>query len=215
LIDGLYGLSPSEFTSARDQAVRELRAEGRRTEAAQVKELRKPTVAAGAVNRLVREHRADVNRFLAAADGLRKAQLGGGDVAKATRLEREALDRLVRAGGDQVRQSLQAAAVDAEAAERLLEGKLEHELEPRGFGTLLLEAPPAPRQSRKSAPAKPAPKPDTRATRARLHEATRALVDARAREREAERGWRRAEAELRKAEAAVAQAEKELEEMSS
>jgi hypothetical protein len=116
VIDRLYGLPPEEFVRARDLAAREFRACGQRAEAARLKELRRPTTAAAAVNRVVREHRPDVERFLAAADALQKAQLAGHDVEKATQRERQALDTLVRIGGDHVRQSMQAAAVDSDAA---------------------------------------------------------------------------------------------------
>ncbi|NLE21713.1 MAG: hypothetical protein GX624_02855 [Actinobacteria bacterium] len=171
-IDRLYELPPAEFTAARNEVARELRAAGRRDEAERVKGLRRPTAAAGAVNRLVREHRADVEEFLRAAAALRDAQFGGtGDREAATREEREALARLLAAGGEEVRQSLLAAAVDDDAAQRLLEARLERELEPSGFGTLLEHAPaegrrlePATRKARggairstQSRPAGPAP----------------------------------------------------------
>ena len=131
IIDELYGLPLSEFTQARNQAASELRRAGRGAEADQVKALRKPSVAAGAVNRLVREHRREVEAFLRAAAVLRDAQFAGkGDLQAATKDEREALERLTRAGGEPVRQSLLAAAVDEQAARELLAGRLEHQLEP-------------------------------------------------------------------------------------
>jgi hypothetical protein len=210
VIDQLFGLPPEEFVPARDLAVRDLRAGGERAEAARVKGLRRPTAAAAAVNRLVREHRSDVRHFLSAAEALRKAQLAGRSADEETRREREALDTLVRAGGHQVRQSLQAAAVDGEAARQLLEARLERELEPRGFGTLLDHAPKGPGRARK-APTQPATrKRDDRPARARLERARQALADVQAREREAEHAWQRAQAELRKAEQAVAKAERDL-----
>src|SRR2546421_685211 len=73
IIDGLYGLPLGEFTRARNEAAGELRRAGRREEAEQVKALRKPTVAAAAVNLLVREHRREVEEFLGAAATLRDA----------------------------------------------------------------------------------------------------------------------------------------------
>jgi hypothetical protein len=211
IIDRLYGLPAAEFTSARDEAVRDLRKEGRRAEAAQVKERKKPNGAAAAVNRLVRERRADVDRFLAAADALREVQVQGeGDLPAATREERDALDRLVRAGGDQVRQSLQAAAVDEEAARQLLAGRLERELEPRGFGTLFAGAPPTPARKRTRATAPRPKKADDSVPRARLRESERALAEAKARERDAHRSWKEAKTALERAEASVARARDEL-----
>ena len=64
IADRLYALPPEEFTRARNQAERELRKAGEREQADQVKALRKPTAAAGAVNRLVLGHRPESTRFL-------------------------------------------------------------------------------------------------------------------------------------------------------
>ena len=159
-IDQLYGLPLAEFTRARDQAARELREAGKREDAARVKALRKPTVAAGAVNRLVREHRGEVERFLGAAAALRDAQFSGrGDLTAASKKEREALGRLTTLGGEAARQSLLAAAVDDDAARQLLEARLDRELEPRGFGTLSAYAPPVAARARSAGPAAPRKRP--------------------------------------------------------
>jgi hypothetical protein len=53
--DDLYALPPGEFTRARDERAKGLRKEGRRDEADEVKALRKPTVAAWALNQLARQ----------------------------------------------------------------------------------------------------------------------------------------------------------------
>lgn len=101
-----------------------------------MKGLRKPTAAAGAVNRLVRDHRAQVETFLEAAARLRDAQVAGkGDLAAAAQAERTALDELVAVGGESVRATLEAAAVDDEIARDLLAAQLVREPEPAGFGT--------------------------------------------------------------------------------
>ena len=194
IADQLYALPIEEFTQARNDAATELRKAGRRDEAEEVKALRKPTALAGAVNRLVREHRDQVEEYLTAAAELRDAQVAGkGDVAAATKRERETLDRLLRLASGEVRQTLQAAAVDDEAAEELRRGRLERELEPRGFGTLLSHARPAPAKP-KPKPAKP--KPDDRAARVKLRQAQEKLSAARS--------------GLAQAEAAVEQAQREL-----
>jgi hypothetical protein len=102
VIDQLYGLPPEEFTQARNEAERELRKAGQREQADLVKGLRKPTAAAGAVNRLVRSHRAEVEAFLEAAARLRDAQVAGrGDLAAAARAERTALDKLIASAASQ------------------------------------------------------------------------------------------------------------------
>jgi hypothetical protein len=207
IADRLYALPIEEFTQARNDAAAELRKDGRRDEADEVKAMRKPSAAAGAVNRLVREHRDQVEAYLAAAAGLRDAQFAGkGDVAGATKHERETLERLLGLASVDVRQTLQAAAVDDAAAEELRRGRLERELEPRGFGTLLTHAKPAP----------PKPKPaerksDDRAARAKLQQAKDALTAARAEERQARRRLEQAQGNLARAESAVEAAQRELE----
>jgi hypothetical protein len=234
IVDRLYGLPLPEFTGARNAAASELRKAGRREAADQVKALRKPTAAAAAVNRLVRKHRSEVEQFLRAAAVLRDAQFSRkGDLAAAAKEEHEELERLTHIGGETVRQTLLAAAVDDEAAQQLLEARLERELEPRGFGTLIAYAPPAAaRPVRATAPqaapteataAQPEPaaapaspdgpetkKPDDGAARARLHETKEALSAAEAEERQARRHWDQTHAELEKARTAVDKARREL-----
>jgi hypothetical protein len=215
IIDRLYGLPLGEFTRARDQAASELRGEGRREEADQVKALRKPTVAAAAVNRLVRDHRAEVEGFLRAAEALRDAQLAGkGDVVEATRREREALRSLVRSGGDAVRQTLLAAAADSAAAEELRQGRLHRELEPAGFTALLSQvqvAAPRPAAARKKSASAAKQRPDDSAARAELQRAKTALTVARNEEIQARRAWEQSKRSLDEAQAAADDARRELE----
>jgi hypothetical protein len=217
IIDGLYALPAAEFTAARNAVARELRQAGLRAEAARVAEQRKPTAAPAAVNHLVRIERLLVERFLEAAAALRDAQLAGSkNLETVTKKERELLVELIRVGGPEVRQSLQAAAVDQAAADQLLEGRLTHELEPPGFGSLFEHA--------KNATAKPVPsatrttaknraKPDDRAARARLAEAKKTLATAHSSAQQAERQWDRARDELARAQAAVDKAQAALEEL--
>jgi len=200
IADRLYALPPEEFTQARNQAERELRNAGDKEQADQVKALRKPTAAASAVNLLVREHRPEVDAFLAAAAGLRDAQFAGkGEIAPAASAQREALERLVSLGGESVRATLQAAAVDDNTARDLLAARLVREPEPAGFGTLLAHSEPTSAKRRAPAPAKP----DDSAARAKLQEAKKALAAAEAEERKARR-------ELDKAQTAVEKAQREL-----
>ena len=162
--DDLYGLPLEEFTAARNALAKE------RPEA---KGLRKPSIAAWAVNQLARRHRRELESFLDAAAKVRQAQLRGGDVRATTAAERTALRRLLQLAGeyagaaqsDRIRQTLQAAAVDEDAAEQVRAGRLERELEPAGFGTLVAGgAAPARRTE-------PAPKRDRAAERAAVEAA--------------------------------------------
>jgi hypothetical protein len=151
----LYGLPPGEFTRARDARVKELRKGGDREAADAVKALRKPTVAAWALNQLARSRAKDVERLLAAGEDLRGAQeelLGGGDRAafqEAAAVERELVAELSadattlaseageRGGGlrEKVAETLHAAALDEDTAADLRAGRLTREREAiGGFG---------------------------------------------------------------------------------
>lgn len=215
--DRLYSLPPEEFTQARNQAERELRKAGEREKADRVKALRKPSAAAGAANRLVREHRPEIDAFLAAAATLRDAQFAGkGDIAAAAVTQREALDKLVSLGGEAVRATLQAAAVDDGTARDLLAARLVREPEPAGFGTLLAHAEPkatkasdAARGAAGKQGTRPA-RPDDSAARVRLQEAKKAVRAAEAEERQAKQRWTQTQRDLEKAQAAVGNAQREL-----
>src|SRR6478736_6216060 len=152
----LYGLPLDEFTTARNAAAKELRDRGLKAEADEVKAFVKPTVPAWAVNQLTRRRHADLDELLDAATAAREAQLGGGPNARETiKRLRDALDGLVGAARDElggkaseavlgkVRQTLEAATVDDQAAEDVRLGRLTKELEPAGFGTLAAHAKPA------------------------------------------------------------------------
>ena len=94
-VDALYADEPDGFIAARDDLARRLRAAGRREDAATVKALRRPTVAAWAVNRVARERADDVADLRALGDDLRRAQdavLGGG--AGGSRADAERLREL-------------------------------------------------------------------------------------------------------------------------
>ena len=163
--DELYGLPPGEFTRARDARVKELRKEDREAADA-VKGLRKPSVAAWALNQLARRRPKDLDRLLAAGEDLRSAQeelLAGGDRAafqEAAAKERElvaglsgeaaALAGEAGQGGtglqEKVAETLHAAALDAETAEELRSGRLVREREAiGGFGATA--APPSARKA--------------------------------------------------------------------
>jgi hypothetical protein len=152
--DELYGLPDAEFTSARDTLAKRLRAEKRREEADAVKALRRPSVAAGAINRAVREYGAD--DLLAAGAALREAHeallSGDGDAAavrEATARERDAVRdfaRLALGDGasqsteDKVRATLHAASIDDEVRELLVAGRLERDAEAGADPMALLAA---------------------------------------------------------------------------
>ncbi len=216
--DELYGLAPGEFTSARDARAKELRGAGDREAANAVKALRKPTVAAWALNQLSRRKGKDLDRLLAAGEKLRGAQeelLAGGDRSafqKAAARERELVAELTATaielageGGtgleEKVAATLHAAALDEDAADELRAGRLLREREAiGGFGAAPSggESRPAPR-AKKPAPA--ARKRDAKSEQAKAD-------DARARERlaAARTDERHARRELEAAEKALGSA---------
>ncbi len=68
-LDRLYGVPLAEFVGERTRLATALRKEGRRAEAEQVKELRKPSVSVWTVNQLARRHRKDLDLLLDAGTG--------------------------------------------------------------------------------------------------------------------------------------------------
>jgi hypothetical protein len=154
-IDRLYGLALDAFIGERDAAARELRNTGKRGEAAAVKSLPKPTIAAWAVNQAVRSQPRAARELWEAGDALAGAQEAvlsgkgsGSDLRSATERERMAVEPLVDAarglltssGGDlseatieRVRATLHAAAIDPDAREEVAAGRATRERSPRGL----------------------------------------------------------------------------------
>ncbi len=164
--DDLYGLALDRFVPERTALARELRGDGHREAAAEVAALRKPSVAAWAVNQLVRTQKAAVDELWRAGDALREAQsevVAGRAPASALRLavqeERAAADDLAgRARGllraighelspamiDRVTETLHAAALDEDARSLVGSGRLVRELRHVGLGEAAGVAPGAP-----------------------------------------------------------------------
>ena len=70
----LYGVPPGEFVAARDDAARRARDAGDRDAAAEIRKLRRPTVAAWAVNLLAADSPADIGDLLDLGERMRAAQ---------------------------------------------------------------------------------------------------------------------------------------------
>jgi hypothetical protein len=222
-LDELYAAAPEDFVAERARLAKELKAEGRGVEAAQLSKTKKPSLAAWALNRLVRERRRDVDLLLDSGHRLRAAQAGvlqGAErdaFTQARRTEREAVDRLTREAENllrergsasdavlaQVSASLRAAAVSEEGRELLARGRFTQALTGgQGFellGELAGEAPPQPPARQRTAAAK---KKTEERQRAR-----EALNDAKATLRQAERNARGARQEAERIAAAARSAE--------
>jgi hypothetical protein len=175
--DDLYGLALDRFVPERTELARTLRADQRRDEAAAVAALRKPSVAAWAVNQLVRSQGTAVQELYTAGDALRDAQAdllaGRGDgraLRAANERERAAVDTLVAAARglldsdghelsssviERVDETLHAAALDEGAREQVRAGRLERELRHVGLGLGDAVFAPAPQAAAKPAKAPP------------------------------------------------------------
>jgi hypothetical protein len=170
-IDGLYAGPPEEFVAARTALAKELRAAGDKEAADEVTGLRRPTLAAWALNQAGRRDPKGMDSFVAAAETLREAQdraLAGdrtGDLRNAVAERREAAARVVRAAAEAMRDAgrdpdphlpamaatVDAAAADPEVGELLRQGRLGSEHAPVGFGMDEVGAAPRPR-ARRGAP---------------------------------------------------------------
>ncbi|MFC4121291.1 hypothetical protein [Nonomuraea zeae] len=174
----LYALPPSEFTAAREAEARAAKDAGDVRLSRDIAKLRKPTVSAWAVNRAVREHPDEVAELLGLGERLRAAwqEQDSGALAELTQLRGDVtgrLGRLVRqsaglsaAAGAEVDQTLDAAVVDAEAAEQVRRGALAKPLSYSGFA-------PAPAPVARSRPAAKKT-PEDEAAKAREREAAEA-----------------------------------------
>ena len=149
----LYALPLDEFTKARNDRAADARASGDRELAEQIKQLKKPSASAWAVNMLSR-HRADeVSQLLELGVALREAQsdldadelreLGKQRqklVAAVVRQARTVADELGApigtAAADEVGQTLQAALADPDAADAVTAGLLTRALTPTGWGPI-------------------------------------------------------------------------------
>lgn len=166
----LYGLPLDRFVPERGALAKALRAENQREEAAAVAGLRKPSVAAWAVNQLVRTQGAAVMELFEAGDAVRATQAGvvagradGAALRKAGGRHRAALQHLVdtargllsseghelsAATIERVSDTLRAASFDEDARAKVREGRLERELQHAGLGLGDLPAAPAPAKRR-------------------------------------------------------------------
>ncbi len=219
-VDDLYGLPLDRFVDERASLVRELRSGGEREQAAVIAAVRKPSVAAWAVNQLTRTQRREIDALFSAGDALRDVQAGvlGGsadarDLRSAAEHERAAVDALVQiAGGllssgghelsattiERVAETLHAAALDDEARGQVREGRLVRELRHAGLGAGLGGAVAAPSARRARADANRPAKPAQGSGRGQKSDARAGAERESAKERKAEAAQRREREKARK-----------------
>jgi hypothetical protein len=155
--DELYRLTPAEFTAARDERARQVRAAGQRDEAAAIKKLARPTASAWLVNQLARTAPEPMTRLYQLGEELQEAQrtLAGDRMRELSVHRRQVINDLLRAAGDlaaraeqpasaavrgEVRATLEAALADADARAAVRSGRLTKALAYAGLGEVDLSA---------------------------------------------------------------------------
>ena len=152
-VEQLYAVPPARFTPLRSELVAEAKSAGEKDLATSIGALRKPTVAAWAVNHFVREHGDEVGELRSFAALLREAQrtldadqlrLLGRERAKrvdalADRIAEVAAHEGQKLGAgvaQEVRETLTALIADEEAEASVLTGSLVKALSYSGFGSV-------------------------------------------------------------------------------
>jgi len=150
-LDRLYGVDLDEFISTRNRLSSELASAGDKTAGIQLKGLKKPNIAAWALNQLARSHGDELDELFAATDRVRRAHrraLSGGkatDLREATDGRNRVVSKLTRIAGTilmeaghsaatatlaSISDSFMAIASDDAGADLLRKGRLERELHP-------------------------------------------------------------------------------------
>ena len=161
----LYSLPLDRFTASRDLLTRWLRSQGRDDEATTVARLRKPSLAAWALNRAslsnpdLVEHLRESHRQLRAAETTRAMSSASEMRGRAVSALVEAAVSELRAAGrpvtsqtrDRITSTVLAVATDSEGEAALEEGRLIRDLEPSGTGWGEMGLTPAPAEPRRDA----------------------------------------------------------------
>ncbi|NKQ26687.1 hypothetical protein [Streptomyces galbus] len=216
--DELYGLSPGDFTSAREVRAKSARSAGDLELADRIHRLRRPTLSAWASNLLVRDQPEETRRLLQLGQALRQAteDLDGDQLRELSAQQRKVTSALARQAADlarqagqpisedaqrEVQETLQAVLADPDAGHEWAEGRLARPLSaPVGFPAL---------SSRVSSIARPASRRKEPAAPPGARSATKS--SARTADLEAARARRRAQQErLEQARQQAADAEREL-----
>ena len=235
-LEALYRLDPDEFVAARNELAKEIRSQDRKAATA-IRNLAKPTVAAWAINQVALTKPKIVSAVIAATQDLHTAQqkaIGGdrgalkaaadkrrgavGAVVEAAIAALEAHGRPTESHREAIRNTVEAASLDAETAAVLQSGRLEHELEaPAVFGDLgAIATEPTvrtERRTRRSGAETPEVDPEeiereARRARAEAEDLAELAATARERAQEAAQRLRDAREALGSAEAALKEAQR-------
>ncbi|MGA8993270.1 MAG: hypothetical protein WB441_03075, partial [Nocardioidaceae bacterium] len=151
IAEELYALLPGEFTGTRNAWAKQTRADGDAELARRITALRRPSVAAWVVNTMMRHQADQMAGVLDLGEALRQAQddLDADALRDLTRQRRQLTTAITHQGrelasdlgqkvtesvADQVRDTLHAAMVDAEAAAAVRSGMLVSALAATGVG---------------------------------------------------------------------------------
>jgi hypothetical protein len=185
-VDALFALPLSEFTSARNALVAQLKKAGRDAEANEVKALAKPSVSAWVVNQLYWRHRGLFNKLIEAGDRMRRAQaapMSGGSANAPASARRETVTALTKIaeglllGGDygatrdmlrRVSSTLEALSSYGSLPGAPLAGRLTDDVEPPGFEAMAGLLPAGARRATRET-AEPSKKPQHRVGTAARH----------------------------------------------
>lgn len=176
----LYRLPPEQFTAERDAEVKRRRAEGDKEGAAALKALRRPSVAAWLLNRLVEQDPALLEGVLELGPGLAEAQASGDAGAlRALGAQRRSLVEAVTGSAvaagrravtaavrEEVAATLEAALADPASAAAVRSGRLVRSLSYAGFGEVDLSGAVAPQDRPRGATVPEPAEPARRRTRA-------------------------------------------------
>ena len=147
----LYGLGPGDFTNARNERAKQIRADGNRDLANEVKALGKPSVAAWVVNMMVRHLADQIDQVLDLGANLRQAaeNLDGAELRQLNKQRRQLTTAVTSSGralaadlgqkvsdavATQVEATLHAAMTDEDAEAAVRTGLLVEPLEATGLG---------------------------------------------------------------------------------
>ncbi len=212
ILDELCSAPLDEFVERRTALAKQLKADGRADEAAEVSGARKPSVPLWTVNQLARRNKPGVKKLLDSSEALRTA-LAGGDhdaFAAAQQAQNDALRKLRDASRsllgkatdpvlERIVSTFRTASVDEELRDALAAGRLTEEPEPGGFDPLA---------GLTFAPSQPAGKPkrEDESRGKRVKQAEAALREAKAEQRRLEREARDAERSAQQARRAADEA---------
>jgi DNA repair exonuclease SbcCD ATPase subunit len=197
----LYAMRPDGFIAARDERVKQARAEGKAPLARALAALRRPTQSAWLVNVLARDQQDVLQELFELGDQLGRAhrKASGADLQELSKQRRKLEAALLRrarslasdAGVDvtadmsrEVEETLGAALVQPAVAEEVQAGRLVKPVANAGFGMMLSAVPAAPeRQGHEAQRKKATPKAAKSTAEERRHErradAERRVEDAR------------------------------------